>query len=243
MESSLGNVSHLSVLIEDLDLDCERSQEIVTVSCIFPELTLLSPHSFYILLPISPIPPLSVTFSDDSTSTVTRTLNHLPPLKLTVSLPESYPLESPPNIRLESSWVAKDVLIRLHGELLKLWEEIRDQVLYAVIDHLIQAAEVAFQKKIGAESLILPKSLEEELILFNKRSLKEVFEKGTYECGVCLGMYTHCLFLNITFSLPLFQNQKRDLFAIDCFLVTMCSVSPALPIIILPASLRAMCPI
>lgn len=188
MESSSGPIPILST--DDLDPDDARSQEIVTVSYIFPELTLLSPHSFYISVPVSPVLPIPVIFSDDltsTTSTVARTFSHFPPLQLTISLSENYPLESPPSIKLESPWLANDVITRLQQELAGLWEDIRDQVLYAVIDHLIQAAEVAFVQDKEAVSLVLPKILEEQLVTFNKKASKEVFDRGTYECGVCLG--------------------------------------------------------
>ena len=178
---------HTSLLsIGDLDQDDERSSEIATVSYIFPELTLLGPHSFALSIPVSPVPPIPVVFSDESA--VTRTISHFPPLQLTVTLPESYPLETPPNIKLESTWVTKETLMRLHKGLVGLWEEITDQVLYAVIDQLVQKAEEAFIHERGMESLVVSKGLEEELIAFNKKALKDEFNKGTYECGVCLGM-------------------------------------------------------
>jgi len=175
-----------SLSVDDLDQDDERSSEIATVSYIFPELTLLGPHSFSLSIAVSPGSPILVVFSDDSAAA--RTLSHLPPLQLTVALPESYPLEAPPNIKLESAWVTKEILARLHKELVSLWEEMRDQVLYAVIDHLIQRAEEAFIQDRAAESLMVSKDLEEELIAFNKKALKDEFNRGTYECGVCLGM-------------------------------------------------------
>jgi len=184
MESPSLHISSLSV--DDLGQDDERSSEITTVSYIFPELTLLGPHSFTLSIAVSPVSPIPVVFSDESVAA--RTICHFPPLQLTVTLPESYPLEAPPNIRLESTWVTKEILTRLHKELVGLWEEVRDQMLYAVIDHLVQKAEEAFIHGRGTESLVVSKNLEEELIAFNKKSLKDEFNKGTYECGVCLGM-------------------------------------------------------
>ncbi|KAF8423509.1 hypothetical protein BGX38DRAFT_1238581 [Terfezia claveryi] len=156
---------HISSLcIDDLDQDDERSSEIATVSYIFPELTLLA-SLLYLSIAVSPAFPVLVVFSDEPV--VARTISHFPPLQLT----------------LESTWVTKETLARLHKELVGQWEEIRDQVLYAVIDHLVQKAEVAFTYGRGTESLVVSKDLEEQLIAFNKKSLKDEFNKGTYECG------------------------------------------------------------
>ena len=172
--------------MDDLDPDDEHSQELLTVSYIFPELKILSNHAATISIPVAPEPPISVVFHDDMTSTAPRTIPHLPPLQLAVVMPEKYPQEAPPDIKLASLWLSEDVVLRLRTELVGLWKDSRDQVLYAMIDHLVQAAERGFDQADGSAA-VFPKILEEELISFNKMMLKNVFNQGTYECGVCLG--------------------------------------------------------
>ena len=63
-------------------------------------------------------------------------------------------------------------------------------MLYSMIDHVHQASKLGFNQLLGSPNPVLPNSLEDEVVSFNTRSLKEAFNKATYECGVCLGVLT-----------------------------------------------------
>lgn len=189
------------ILIEDIDTEDERGQELVTTTFIFPELALLSLNSASLSLPITPVSPVRIKFvslaREGSRFGEVHDISHFPPIKLTISLPDGYPSNAPPDVELESLWVPNAALERLKSEIRHIWEDVRDQVVFAVIDHLSQAAERTFDlaEKLWKEDgswehlLHLPGEIQDELVSFNRAMLKETFDKGTYDCGVCLGKY------------------------------------------------------
>ncbi|KAI9711899.1 MAG: hypothetical protein M1812_007053 [Candelaria pacifica] len=117
-------------------------------------------------------------------------LSHLPPLTLQVALPKGYPADSPPKVNFFTvpSWLPDAVLRGLKDEVNGLWEEYgRDQVLYYIIDHLHQAAERGFDLVQGdVEALDVPQDMKIELLDFDIKTKHAIFEKETFECGVCL---------------------------------------------------------
>lgn len=57
------------------------------------------------------------------------TLEHLPPLRLTCTLPASYPSHSPPRFALSSVWLTRSQLSRLCRGLDQVWDENKGQVV------------------------------------------------------------------------------------------------------------------
>ncbi|ERF70109.1 hypothetical protein EPUS_00296 [Endocarpon pusillum Z07020] len=117
-------------------------------------------------------------------------LVHLPSLNLKICLPEGYPAETAPVFELSScpAWIPETTLQRLTRDGVRLWEELgRDQVIFTYIDHLQQAAEAGFDlaKDLGRE-FTLSGELEIALLDYDLKSKREVFEKETFDCGICL---------------------------------------------------------
>lgn len=125
-------------------------------------------------------------------------LSHLPPLHLQIILPTGYPSEQPPVFELSTapSWLGEGTLaqLQLYGE--QLWHEFgQDQVVFAYLDHLQQAAENAFGALDENGRLHVPLDHKIALLDFDIKARRATFEKGTFECGVCLGrlmMYSYC---------------------------------------------------
>ena len=117
-------------------------------------------------------------------------LSHLPSLRLQITLPESYPSDAPPEVRLSTDrdWLPQQKLTDLESDAQKLWEEYgRCQVLFSFIDFLQQAAEGGFDLDQSADGcLVLSAVREKELVLFDKETKRERFNAGTYDCGICL---------------------------------------------------------
>jgi E3 ubiquitin-protein ligase RNF14 len=144
-------------------------------------------------------------------------LMHLPPLQLRISLPDGYPSEKPPEFKLSVSpqWISSDVLNQLLQDGERLWEEFgHDQVVFAYIDHLQQAAERGFDVGEGegdgeGEERVLEIKQEMKIALldFDKQAKKEKFDKETFNCGVCLGSFGRCLGAN--WKLTLSRAKKR----------------------------------
>lgn len=119
-------------------------------------------------------------------------LSHLPPLTLQIELQNGYPAEKPPVFYVATNppWLPRDVLGRLRGQGATLWEDLgRDQVVFAYIDHLQQAAESGFDL---TDPLRVPQDLKIALLDFDSKARRQKFEQETFDCGVCLGISTPC---------------------------------------------------
>ena len=91
--------------------------------------------------------PVDVAGRNEGSQVETHELAHLPPLTLTLHLPERYPAEAAPQVRLSVTplWLSQAKLEVLTTDCTRLWQEMgRDQVLFSYIDHLQQQAETAF---------------------------------------------------------------------------------------------------
>ncbi|KAK3690826.1 hypothetical protein LTR37_018954 [Vermiconidia calcicola] len=194
--------------MDDFD---EREEELTSLSAIYPEL-LRDPGNQYgaeILLAVAPSKPLLVRFipsqspdigiNNSYASTAANGgayierdigLSHLPPLRLHVTLPATYPEEAPPTVRLTSDhgWLPNEKIRELEVEAEKLWEEYgRCQILFAYIDYLQQAAEQGFQLDQSFDGcLVLTTVHESALVTFDSEMKISIFNSGTYDCGICL---------------------------------------------------------
>lgn len=135
-------------------------------------------------------PEISVQAPVASIGQDTHLLSHLPPLNLRLSLPNGYPSEKPPEFHLQGStpWLPEKVLQKLREAGLSMWEDIgRDQVVFAYLDHLREAADDGFGI-IQQERDFLEVSPELKLALldFDLKAKRAKFEAETFECGVCI---------------------------------------------------------
>jgi E3 ubiquitin-protein ligase RNF14 len=71
----------------------------------------------------------------------------------------------------------------LKDEVQSLWEEEGGMIMVGIyVTSLQEKAENAF----GLEELTLPSSMRKELVDLNQRMKKKLFDKETFDCGVCL---------------------------------------------------------
>lgn len=162
----------------------ERVEELDTLESIYPELEIdRSKHtkpSARLELQVSPEAPLRAVFDLDRTA---HRLSYLPPLLLDIILPELYPVEAPPVISLKSSWIPENILKQLQNHATVLWEEYGGMsMLFAYVSYLQESAETSF----NITDITFPGSLKNELLGFNDTKKLEIFDRGTFDCGVCL---------------------------------------------------------
>jgi E3 ubiquitin-protein ligase RNF14 len=171
----------------------ERVDELTTLQAIYPELALDLDHPptpiARIELPVAPVTPLPVVFGPDES--VVHRLSYLPPLLLEIILAEGYPTERPPTLKLASdpAWLSDEILKKLEKHSQILWEEYGGmQMLFAYISYLQEAAETAFGIADTPPDgpLKLPDTLRGPLLDLNDKLKKELFDKATFDCGVCL---------------------------------------------------------
>ncbi|KAK4506083.1 hypothetical protein PRZ48_004048 [Zasmidium cellare] len=180
-------------------MDDERTEELGSLTAIFPELIIdpTNPFTATLELPIAPTTPLLARFIPASTSETESAhvekdvrLTQLPPLTLHLNLPESYPNDAPPKVELKAQydWLPKEKLAELEAEVASLWEEYGHcQILFSYIDYVQQAAERGFDfHQSAAGCLVLQADQESKLVAFAAQKEQENFNKGTYDCGICL---------------------------------------------------------
>lgn len=172
--------------------DDERVDELNTLQSIYPELVLDLGHppvpTARIELPVALEKPLSVIF--DSGASV-QNLSYLPPLIIDIILSEGYPAERPPtfNLTADPPWLPDTLLEQLKEKGHALWEEYGGmQMLFAYISFLEESARTAFGAADSAPDgvLKLPDTLRTAMLDLNEKLGKELFDKGTFDCGICL---------------------------------------------------------
>ncbi|KAL8741737.1 MAG: hypothetical protein Q9190_005694 [Brigantiaea leucoxantha] len=117
-------------------------------------------------------------------------LSYLPHLHLSISLPKGYPTERPPlfHLEIEPPWLPEEKLRALEEKGTSMWENFgRDQVVFAYIDYLREAAERAFGLERGKENTWEASSdLKLALLDFDIKAKRAKFEQEIYDCEICL---------------------------------------------------------
>jgi E3 ubiquitin-protein ligase RNF14 len=201
------------------DEDDARFMELETLEAIYPEIRRADPRfTFELELLVEPARPVTVLFPaassvatqeerrDTTSSSSASTTNgaqaepvdsllvsHLPPLSLRITLPDGYPSDKPPVVKISTTpqWLAHSTLSILEDDGPRLWEEAgRDMVAYTYIDHLQREAENVFGA-IGAEGTLQVDPEHKLAVLdYDIKAKRAAFEKETFECGICLGTCT-----------------------------------------------------
>jgi E3 ubiquitin-protein ligase RNF14 len=167
--------------MEDAECDDERAEELTTLQSIYPELG-IDGYSASLDLLIAPSKPLPITFEPEHD---VQRLCYLPSLHIEIALPKTYPAEAPPQITLSTlpRWLPQEIAWRLTDEAKSLWDEYGGgSILFAYISSVQEQAESAF----GLEELSLPSSMQDELLDYSARLKRELFDKETFDCEVCL---------------------------------------------------------
>jgi E3 ubiquitin-protein ligase RNF14 len=182
-------------------------------------------------LPVLPTPPTSVETDEDINPVAgtkrkavqanegaaedVHSLAHLPPLILHIHLPEGYPSTKPPEFEISTSppWIPKTKLENIRADGMRLWQELgKDRIVFTYIDHLQQLAENGFNLAGDLQNDVsLSSDMKLALLDFDLKTKRELFEKETFNCGVCLepkkGVHCHRLLLcSHVFCVPCLQD-------------------------------------
>ncbi|RMZ67216.1 ring finger [Pyrenophora seminiperda CCB06] len=168
----------------NFDAEDERTEELTTLQSIYPELILHDDDAFTATLELSvaPVKPLTVTFEPGQE---VEHLAYLPPIRLELALPVEYPAYVPPTVKVSTSpsWLPHGLQQQLAAEANLLWAEYGGgMVLFTYINSIQEQADSAF----GLTELKLPSSMWQELVQNSQRIQKDLFNKETFDCEVCL---------------------------------------------------------
>lgn len=162
----------------------ERTEELDTLQSIYPELVVDTSNRYKATLDllVAPTKPLPVTFAPEETI---ERLGYLPSLHIELDLPHNYPNEAPPHVKITTTpqWLPESSAQKLADEAKSLWDEYGGgMVLFTYVSSLQEQAETCF----GVEELTLPTSMRRELLDYSKQMKRELFDKETFDCEVCL---------------------------------------------------------
>ncbi|EWC46869.1 hypothetical protein DRE_03881 [Drechslerella stenobrocha 248] len=174
----------------DIPEDDERILEIDTIAVIYPEFVKAGLLGGSIELEFSPSAAIPVHFTlldggDDVPREETAELSHLPPLTFEFQLPNGYPQDVAPTMRLVSSWLQAPVLRRLKASLVEAWSGLRDQAVFACIDILQSAADQLFDLPLPLDVKVNQKD-KIAILEFDRATKVKKFNEGTFDCGICL---------------------------------------------------------
>ncbi|KAF2183929.1 RING finger protein-like protein [Zopfia rhizophila CBS 207.26] len=173
----------------ELALEDEREEELTSLQAIYPELVVdsSSPFTASLDIRVTPVEPLRLHFPHPPDI---QALSHLPPLHLKITLPEGYPSEKPPFLRLTTTppWIPSSILENLEKECSLQWEEYGHcQVLFSYISYLQEAAECGFGlAHMCSEPFPVATRWKTTLVEYNTQMQREKFNMETFDCGICL---------------------------------------------------------
>jgi len=192
--------------------DDPRSIELSSVEAIFPELVNHGDYKISLEIPVPLSKPVRVVFpatqqiapapvslhdtlssqqKPDSESAFKEEVHHLwnlPPLQATIALPEGYPENQPPSVRLipSEAWIPPSKLSELADVAQSLWREMGcDMVVYSYIEYVQEAAERCFDLATSG-TLDIPPELKVALLDYDSKVKKDKFDKETFDCMMCL---------------------------------------------------------
>lgn len=117
-------------------------------------------------------------------------LSNLPPLKLSIELPNGYPSQKPPGLNLTTphDWLPESTVCKLLVDGISIWETLgKDMMIFSYIDHLQQSVEDVFGLLQSPEdALVFPKNIKVPLLEFDAKEQRKKFEQETFVCGICL---------------------------------------------------------
>lgn len=130
--------------------------------------------------------PVNVKVATCTKAALSAPVIHLPPLVLSFSISQGYPMDIPPQFDVTCKFLSKSILTSMRAELLKLWESYHDQVLYSMVDHLNIETEclenLLPNKVIDCDR---DEELYQHLIEHNRMAVLDAFEAKIHLCQIC----------------------------------------------------------
>lgn len=229
-----------------MDTEDQRDVELSTLSAIFPEIQTLDdndPYTFVLEVPVNPSKAVTVFFpaategqavnlaapqktSEEPTRNLdSHELSHLPSVRLQFSLPPTYPAEKHPIVSVSTSpsWLPIETAKKLEAECARLWDESgRDLVVFCYVDHVQQSADEVFGLVNESGALEISPDHKIAVLDHDLEAKRAAFDRGTFECGVCLGTlfsYSPCPELSLSRD----QQGTRQGWAKKCGGILLCN--------------------
>lgn len=177
--------------MSDIEENDERIIEIESLQSIFPELIQSSRYSgrMEIVVELEDKHKLKVPTDNKAPDDFKEVLlEFLPSIRFEFDLPEGYPEQVQPNIKVAADWLPLDVVKQISQEAIDIWNELKDCSLYSMIDYIKLPQTIT--------SLVDLNSLDPRILdSANDAGHRQNFNKNSYFCSFC--QYTkkgiHCV--------------------------------------------------
>ncbi|CAG8563481.1 4998_t:CDS:2 [Funneliformis mosseae] len=125
----------------------------------------------------------------NSTSDLPLKVRHLPPVKIIFSMPRDYPIEESLHFELECCWMRCEWIRLLEEELLKIWEEEKDVILFHFAEFLQNKAldylQLSFPLRLYDDN-IGQTTLKTLILTYDQQAKNQDFINDHFTCGICL---------------------------------------------------------
>jgi E3 ubiquitin-protein ligase RNF14 len=182
--------------MENMPEEDEREQELTALLSIYPEMVRdeTDSYSATVNLEIDLTERVNLKFVSSEGTTFDQrvsSLSYLPTLKVHLKLPEGYPSEKPPFVRLatDPDWLPTETLSSLEEMVVELWESWGQvQIIFTYLDTLSDEAQRVFGLRNPNEgnAILLDGSKYLDMMVFQAHAKKDRFERQTFSCEVCL---------------------------------------------------------
>lgn len=161
-----------------------REEELTALEAIYPEVVRSKDVEYggSIQVPVDSDEGVSVLF-DEHGSTDVYCVHHLPPIDVSFELPDGYPTRKPPLVRVACAWMEPAMLRRLTKNALQIWDDQRDQVLFAILDGIRE--DVSSGRWAGGAQVSVPGALRQTILEFDGSAEQSRFEQQTFKCDIC----------------------------------------------------------
>ncbi|KAJ2375049.1 hypothetical protein IW150_002763 [Coemansia sp. RSA 2607] len=121
-------------------------------------------------------------------------IRHLPPIKMTFTLPPAYPLIDAPQIEVSCCWLDEKAIEAAKRQLADIWQLERGMgVLHSYIDALKYDIQTSVHSiSIGSNTV------RETILEYDRKQKRKEFEAQSYTCAICIEEQSgkHCLQLS-----------------------------------------------
>ncbi|EGW31588.1 uncharacterized protein SPAPADRAFT_141135 [Spathaspora passalidarum NRRL Y-27907] len=167
-----------------------RIQELESCQTIYPNLR-ISKLSGSIDIPIKLDTESEIRLIQNSTVLASKQVVNLPAITLDFTLPEGYPYDHPPQIKLSSQIIHPDKLNKLETELSSVWFDYKDQVIFMLIDKLLDTTQNNIDEILPSPIEIIDHyQLYYDIIDYDQSTKQAEFNNSTFACEICQNNYS-----------------------------------------------------
>ncbi|ODV63458.1 RBR-type E3 ubiquitin transferase [Ascoidea rubescens DSM 1968] len=178
----------------NVDEEDPRVEELTSIKAIYPESRInLRKLEGSVEIPIIPINTifLKLTDSQNKMEMESTKMSYFPSLILNFKLVDSYPFSDPPAFNLLSCWLPSATINDLKTQLINIFQELNDIIIFNFIDHINDKASdffnlLSIEKDHKSEVyLVNDPNIFQKLKSFNEKKLIDEFNNKTLFCDIC----------------------------------------------------------